>query len=94
MSKKKSHSAPARSSSRSRSLADEKAMGGKRLKPAARNVLLGDLVFLCAAQLLYDRGIISGTVSGACTVGGIVLLIVGLWLQFRNDEHKIDRPKG
>jgi len=89
MSKKKSRSAP----SRPRSVGNDPSFGGRRLNPAARNVLLGDLVMLCIVQLLWSNGIISELVSNLLTVVGIILLVLGVWLQFRGDGHKIGRRK-
>ena len=71
-------------------LADEKAKAQKRMKPAARNLLLGNLVFLAAAQFLTDRGLISEAISAGCTLLGIALLILALWIQFKKkgDDDK------
>ena len=63
-------------------LADERARMQKRMNPAARNLLLTNLVFLAIAQLLYDQGILSDLASSCCTILGIILLFVALWLQF------------
>ena len=83
--KKKRHSKPA-PSSRTRSegavLADEKQQVGKRFKPAARNLLLLNLVFLAAVQLLYGEQLISELLSNICTGIGVILLFVALWIQF------------
>ena len=83
--KKKRHSKPA-PSSRTRSegatLADEKRQASKRLKPIARNLLLLNLVFLAAVQLLYNKELISEVASGACTIIGVILLLLSLWIQF------------
>ena len=83
--KKKRHSKPA-PSARTRSegavLADEKQQVGKRFKPAARNLLLLNLVFLAAVQLLYNQQLISELLSNICTVIGIILLFLALWIQF------------
>lgn len=86
MSKKKkrhSHSAPsARTRSQGAALADDKIQTSKRFKPAARNLLLFNLVFLAVVQLMYNNHMISDLVSGACTLLGIILLFVSLWIQF------------
>lgn len=63
-------------------LADERARARNRMNPVARGLLLGNLVFLAAAQLLYSNGIISDAVSAGCTILGIILLFVALWFQF------------
>ena len=71
-------------------LADEKDRAKKRMNPAARALLYGDLVFLAAASIMDAGGVISGLVSGICTIIGLVLLILALCFQFRPK----DRIKG
>ena len=94
--KKKRHSKPA-PSSRTRSegakLADEKQQGGKRFNPAARNLLLLDLVFLAAAQMLYSSHIISQMFSGICTLIGVILLFLALWMQFGGGPSGDSSPR-
>ena len=67
-------------------LADEKDRAKKRMDPTARALLLGDLVFLAVVSMLDagndGNGILSPTVSGLCTIIGIVLLVIALWIQF------------
>ncbi len=63
-------------------LADEKDRAKKRMNPAARALLYGDLVFLAAASILDANHLISEFVSGTLTLIGLILLIVALWLQF------------
>ena len=58
---------------------DQKEM---RFKPAARNLLLINLVFLATSQMLYNSGILSPTLSGVCTLAGVVLLFLSGWIQF------------
>lgn len=86
MSKKKKRRSKPAPSSRTRSegavLADEKQQVGKRFKPAARNLLLLNLVFLAAVQLLYNNQLISETLSSIGTAIGVVLLLLALWIQF------------
>lgn len=86
MSKKKKRRSKPAPSARTRSegavLADEKQQVGKRFKPAARNLLLLNLVFLAAVQLLYNQQLISELLSNICTVIGIILLFLALWIQF------------
>ena len=94
--KKKRHpqSAPgARTRSQGAVLADERNQSSKRFKPAARNLLLFDLVFLAAAQLLYSSQIISPTLSGACTILGVILLFVSPWIQFGNGPSGDSDPR-
>ncbi len=63
-------------------IADEKDRSRKRMDPTARTLLLGDLVFLAVAELLYRGGLVSEFVSGCMTLIGVVLLILALWSQF------------
>ena len=63
-------------------LANDRARYGKRMNPTARNLLLINLVFLAAVNLLYNQGMISDFFSGLSTLLGIFLLIVALWFQF------------
>lgn len=67
-------------------LADEKDRAKKRMNPAARALLLGDLVFLAVVSILdggrSGNGVLSPAVSAICTVAGVVVLIAALWLQF------------
>ena len=65
-------------------LVDEKDRMRKRMDPTARNLLLGDLVFLAICQLLYSNGIISETLSALSSIIGLILLVIALWFQFGN----------
>ena len=65
-------------------LADEKDRMQKRMDPTARNLLLGDLVFLAICQLLYNNGMISETFSTISSIIGLILLVIALWFQFGN----------
>ena len=83
--KKKRHPQPppsARTRSQGAVLADEKKRYGKRFKPAARNLLFLNLIFLVVVQLMYSNHLISSLISGVCTIIGIVLLFLALWIQF------------
>ena len=97
MSKKKKRRSKPAPSSRTRSegavLADEKQQVGKRFKPAARNLLLLNLVFLAAVQLLYNQQLISELLSNICTVIGIILLFLALWIQFGGGPSGDATPK-
>ena len=63
-------------------IADEKDRYRKRMNPIARNILLGDLVFLAATALLEENGIITLQVSNICAVIGALLIPVALYFQF------------
>ena len=70
-------------------IAEEMSRSRNRMNPAARNLLLGNLVFLALAGLLERNGLIPTAAAGVCTILGIILLITALWLQFgrRGDDH-------
>ena len=63
-------------------LADEMDRAKKRMDPAARALLYGDLVFLALVSLLEYKELISEPAGGLCTVIGVILLLTALWLQF------------
>lgn len=75
-------------------LADEKDRAKKRMDPTARLLLLGDLVFLAISALLESKGFISELVSLLCTVVGVILLLIALWLQFGNKKGRTGLGKG
>ena len=68
-------------------LADEKDRAKNRMNPTARNILLGDMVFLAVCQLLYSNGMLSDLISGVCTIIGTLLLFLALWIQFGKKNH-------
>lgn len=99
MSKKKKRHANSSASVRTRSqaaaLADEKDRARKRMNPIARNLLLGDVVFLAICQILYQAGMLSDLLSGVATIVGIALLMSALWFQFgKKDIDNSGRPGG
>ena len=63
-------------------LADEKARSRSRMDPTARNLLLGDLVFLAAVGFLEQKGMISDVLDVLSALVGVVLLLLALWFQF------------
>lgn len=67
-------------------LADEKARSKNRWNPAGRALLWGDLVFLAASSFLELNGLITKQAAGLCTLAGLVLLMIALWLLFGNRE--------
>ena len=82
---KKRHSqssANAKRLAREEELADFKARDKNRLKPVARNLLLGDLVMLAATQLLVSQELIGNLVANALTILGVILLLIALYIQF------------
>lgn len=63
-------------------LADEKDRARKRMDPTARNLLLGDLVFLAICELLYRNGAISEAITSVCSIFGLLIMVIALWFQF------------
>lgn len=82
--KKRHHnsSAAAKAQAREEIRADLKDRERKRMNPTARNLLLGNLVFLGACEWMAQKGLISDTVSGVCTILGVILLMAALYFQF------------
>ena len=63
-------------------IADRKDRDRKRMKPLARNLMLGDLVFLALSQILYEQELISTAISNGMTVLGAALFLLALYIQF------------
>ena len=53
----------------------------KRMDPTARTLLFGNLVF-CPLPCCSSGTGSSPLFSGACTIIGVILLILALWFQF------------
>lgn len=75
-------------------LASEKDRAKKRMDPTARLLLYGDLVFLALFSFLEYKGLISDLVSGLCTIIGVILLVIALWLQFGRKRDESGFGKG
>ncbi len=63
-------------------IADKKARDRNRMKPAARNLLLTDIVILAATEFLLMGKIISETLANGITILGVLLLLLALYIQF------------
>ena len=74
--------------------ADERARNRKRLKPTARVLLFGNLIFLCASQILEKKEMISDFVSGLASITGILVLVLVLWIQFHGKGGNSQRLSG
>ena len=75
-------------------IADEKDRYRKRMHPVARNILLGDLVFLAATAMLEQYGILPTTYSNFFAVIGALLIPVALYFQFiKKDAGASNRLK-
>ena len=68
-------------------IADRKDRDRKRMKPLARNLMLGDLVFLAISQILYDQQIVSTAISNLMTVVGAALFLFALYIQFGGNNR-------
>ena len=75
-------------------LASEKDRAKKRMDPTARLLLYGDLVFLALFSFLEYKGLISDLASGLCTIIGVILLVIALWLQFGRKRDESGFGKG
>ncbi len=74
-------------------LAEERDRAKKRMNPVARTLLLIDLVFLAVVALLDINEMISDVISGACTLIGVAMLLIALWLQFGPKRRGSGGPK-
>ncbi len=63
-------------------IADQKSKARNRLKPAARNLLLTDLVILAATEFLLLNEIISENLASFVTLMGVGLILLALYIQF------------
>ena len=74
-------------------LAEERDRAKKRMNPVARTLLLIDLLFLAVVSLLDINEMISDVISGACTLIGVAMLLIALWLQFGPKRRGSGGPK-
>ena len=63
-------------------IADEKDRARRRMNPVARNLLLGDLVFLAACTMLERAGMISEKLNPVTAIIGLAIIPVALYFQF------------
>lgn len=63
-------------------IADQKDRARKRMNPIARNILLGDLVYLSIIQLLDSNSMLTESAANITTVIGALLIPVALYFQF------------
>lgn len=63
-------------------IADRKDRDRKRMDPLARNLMLGDLVFLAVSQILYEKQLVSTPISNLMTLVGAALFLLALYIQF------------
>ena len=60
----------------------EQGTSKNQWNPAGRAMLWGDLVILAVSSLLEMNGLISPQAGLVCTLAGLILLAVALWLLF------------
>ena len=75
--KRHNNSAAVRARARDSALADKQVRDRARMDPVARSLLLVDLVFLAAGQMLYTHGMLPDWASGVVNILGIIMLVVG-----------------
>lgn len=68
-------------------IADQKDRARKRMNPVARNILLGDLVYLSVIQLLDSNSMLTEITANVATLIGALLIPVALYFQFVNGNH-------
>ncbi len=71
-------------------LADEmeQERSSHRMNPVARNILLGDMVFLGICVLLDEKGIVTPVASLILTVIALGLIVVAMFIQFGGGGKK------
>ncbi len=84
----------AKQKAKAEAIADQKDRARRRMNPVARNLLLGDLVFLAASIWLEDLGILSPSLSGVASLVGAALIPIALYFQFvKKDGGSANRLK-
>lgn len=63
-------------------IADQKDRARRRMNPVARNILLGDLVFLAACMWLEQLGLLSESMNAVTALIGLALIPIALYFQF------------
>ena len=81
-------SAAVRARARDSALADKQVRDRARMDPVARSLLLVDLVFLAAGQMLYTHGMLPDWASGVVNILGIIMLVVAVARQFGDKKHE------
>lgn len=65
----------------------------KRMAPAARNLLLLDLVYLAALQMMLSGEMITTRTADLLTLPALAALVLALWLQVRHSTGGPRRPR-
>ena len=68
-------------------MADQKDRARKRMNPIARNILLGDLVYLSIIQLLDSNHMLTETAANLATLIGALMIPLALYFQFLKGNH-------
>ena len=74
-------------------IADQKDRARKRMDPTARNILLGDLVYLAIISMLDNSGMLTELAVGVTTIIGAALIPVALYFQFRGNSGSSGGPR-
>lgn len=75
-------------------IADQKDRARRRMNPVARNILLGDLVFLAACIWLEQLGVLSESLNHITALIGLALIPIALYFQFvKKDGGSANRLK-
>lgn len=63
-------------------IADQKDRARRRMNPVARNLLLGDIVFLAACIWLEKLGVLSPELNAVTALIGAAMIPIALYFQF------------
>ena len=75
-------------------IADQKDRARRRMNPVARNILLGDLVFLASCIWLEQLGVLSESLNHITALIGLALIPIALYFQFvKKDGGSANRLK-
>ena len=72
----------AKKRARAEEIADQKDRARRRMNPVARNLLLGDVVFLAACIWLEKQGILSAELNNITALIGAAIIPIALYFQF------------
>ena len=75
-------------------IAAQKDRARRRMNPVARNILLGDLVFLASCIWLEQLGVLSESLNHITALIGLALIPIALYFQFvKKDGGSANRLK-
>lgn len=84
----------AKKRAKAEAIADQKDRARRRMNPVARNILLGDLVFLAACIWLEQQGLLSESMNNITALIGAALIPIALYFQFvKKDGGSANRLK-